>query len=118
MGDDEKSYSTKEYYSKKKGSGSDEYCFEDNRGYKSGKGVSGKGYRANRESEYERKKKDVENDDKSCSENQNVNLSYSKTEIDTSIDSEHLKKNEKVVEKAEQECMEKPVTVRSELEEK
>merc|ERR1711976_524933 len=32
--------------------------------------------------------------------------------------SDHLKKNEKVVEKAEQECMEKPVTVRSELEEK
>jgi len=116
--DDEKSYSTKEYYSKKKGSGSDEYFFEDNRGYKSGKGISGKGYRANRESKYERKKKDVENDDKSCTENQNVNLSDSKTEIDTSIDSDHLKRNEKVVEKAEQECMEKPVSVRSESEEK
>merc|ERR1712228_925573 len=34
------------------------------------------------------------------------------------VDNDHLKRNEKVVEKAEQECMEKPVSVRSESEEK
>merc|ERR1719154_714623 len=92
----------------KKGANPDEYYYEDNRGYKGGKG---KGYRANRAQEgderkvrLDKKKRDADAEGKeqqqACEKVEAVN----ETEQDTV-------KQEKVVEKAEQESMEKPANI-------
>merc|ERR1712115_12079 len=112
--EDDKSYSTKEYYGKKKGSGSEEHHYDDTKGTKGARGGSSKSYRANREAKMDRKKKEGDVDEKDAAKDS----TDSRFETDTSIDQDCGGKNEKVIEKADQECMEKPANNNQETAEK
>merc|ERR1711936_195534 len=92
------------------GSGSEDYYYEDNRGYR-GRGGSSRGYRANRAQDdydrkgrFDKKKKDGEMAEKEKNEFPRDSADL-KVEIETIV--EEISKQEKVVEKADQECMEK-----------
>jgi len=103
--EDDKSYSSKEYYGKKKGSGSEEPFYDDSRQTKGNRAGSSKSYRANREAKLERKKREGgEVNEKDAAKDS----TDSRIETDTSMDQDCSGKNEKVIEKADQECMEKP----------
>merc|ERR1719312_2106415 len=113
--EDDKSYTTKEYYGKKKGSGSEEPHYDDTRPSKGSRGGGSKSYRANREAKLERKKREGgEAEDKEAAKDS----TDSRIETDTSIDQDCGGKNEKVIEKADQECMEKPANNNQETAEK
>jgi len=99
--EEDKPHNSREYYNKKKAPSADDYAQEESKGSKTNKIVSSKGYRANREAKADKRKK--EDPDGGVSEK---DKEY--TDIETSVEQENVFNNyEKVVEKADEESMEK-----------